>query len=233
MELKPRGSAGYFPNFFILVEDPSLSFDIGRKSIQGRQQGMLREIAYEQFRGYIREIVKYISGSIDDPDPSYDRETIFAEIDSISALESHLSRFVKRPNSQEATVVAMFFEQLGKGGFEGFNPLISGYRGRYDLYGRIGANSQVVEFKYDLAGMFRDFSDERKMFDEINTVVVWEVTERDRAIVAKRGLTLTEIGSGVLSTKTSRFPNAHYKLNLDGVNSMEVVSMRKILKPTE
>lgn len=47
LELKPRGSAGYFPNFFIVTEDPSLSFDIGRKSIQSRQQGMLREIAYE------------------------------------------------------------------------------------------------------------------------------------------------------------------------------------------
>jgi anti-sigma regulatory factor (Ser/Thr protein kinase) len=233
LELKPRGSAGYFPNFFILVEDPSLSFDIGRKSIQGRQQGMLREIAYEQFRAYIREIVKYISGSIDDPDPSYDREEIFAEIDSIATLESDVSRFLRRPNSQEATVVAMFFEQLGKGKFLNFAPLISGYRGRYDLYGRIGAKSQVVEFKFDLTGLFRDFSDERKLFDEINTVVVWEITEKDRSLVARRGLTLTEVQEGKLSSGTTRFPEAHYKLNLDGVKSIEIVAMRKILKPSE
>lgn len=233
LELKPRGSAGYFPNFFIIVEDPSLSFDIGRKSIQGRQQGMLREIAYEQFREYINDFVKYISGSIDDPDPSYDREELFAEIASIAELGSESSRFAKRPNSQEATVAAMFFEQVGKGKFASFNPHISGYRDRYDLYGRIGARSQVVEFKFDLAGLFRDFSDERKMFDEINTVVLWEVTEKDRAIVAKRGLTLTEIASGLLSGATSKFPDAHFNLNLDGVKSIEIVSMRKILKPTE
>ena len=233
LELKPRGSAGYFPNFFIIIEDPSLSFDIGRKSIQGRQQGMLREIAYEEFRRYVRDFVKYISGSVDDPDPSYDREELFAEIASIAELGSTSSKFAKRPNSQEATVAAMFFEQLGAGRFSSFTPHISGYRGRYDLYGKIGARSQVVEFKFDLAGLFRDFSEERKMFDEINTVVLWDVTEKDRAIIAKRGLTLTEIGSGILSSGSSQFPEAHFKLNLDGVKSIEIVSMRKILKPSE
>lgn len=233
LELKPRGSAGYFPNFFILIEDPSLSFDIGRKSIQGRQQGMLREIAYEQFRTYINEFVKYTSGSIDDPEPSYDREELFQEIGTIPNLESEQSRFVKRPNAQEATVAAMFFEQIGKGGFSGFSPLISGYRGRYDLYGRIGAKSQVVEFKFDLAGLFRDFSDERKMFDEVDTVVLWEITERDRSILSRRGLTLSEIGAGLLSKSSSKFPNAHYQLHIDGVNSVEIVSMKKIVKPSE
>jgi anti-sigma regulatory factor (Ser/Thr protein kinase) len=233
LELKPRGSAGYFPNFFIIIEDPSLSFDIGRKYIQGRQQGMLREIAYEQFRSYINDFVKYISGSIDDPDPSYDREELFAEISSIANLDSESSRFIKGPNSQEATVAAMFFEQIGRGDFQGFVPLISGYRERYDLYGKINARSQVVEFKFDLSGLFRDFSDERKMFDEISTVVLWDITERDRNLVERRGLTLTEIGSGLLTSGSSRFPGAHYRLNLDGVKSIEIVSMRKILKPTE
>jgi anti-sigma regulatory factor (Ser/Thr protein kinase) len=229
LELKPRGSAGYFPNFFIIIEDPSLSFDIGRKYIQGRQQGMLREIAYEQFRSYINDFVKYISGSIDDPDPSYDREELFAEISSIANLDSESSRFIKGPNSQEATVAAMFFEQIGRGDFQGFVPLISGYRERYDLYGKINARSQVVEFKFDLSGLFRDFSDERKMFDEISTVVLWDITERDRNLVERRGLTLTEIGSGLLTSGSSRFPGAHYRLNLDGVKSIEIVSMRKIL----
>ena len=233
LELKPRGSAGYFPNFFVLVEDPSLSFDIGRKSIQGRQQGMLREIAYELFKNYIRDFVKYISGAITDPDPTYDREELFAEIATIADLDSASSRFIKRPNSQEATVAAMFFEQLGKGMFEGFSPLISGYKDRYDLYGKIGSRSQVVEFKFDLTGLFRDFSDERKMFDEVNTVVLWEITEKDRNTIAKRGLTLSEVGAGLLSSQPTKFPSAHYMLNLDGVKSIEIVSMRKVLKPTE
>lgn len=71
------------------------------------------------------------------------------------------------------------------------------------------------------------------MFDEINTVILWDITERDRGLVAKRGLTLSEIGSGLLSARPSKFPNAHYTLNLDGVKSIEIVSIRKILKSAE
>ena len=233
LDLKPRGSAGYVPNFFILIEDPSLSFDIGRKAIQGRQQGMLREVAYEQFRDFINTIVKYVSGSIDDPDPTYDREALFAEIAELPDLGSNCSRFVKRPDSQEATVAGMFFEQLGRGAFEGFDPLISGTKGRYDLYARLNKKSFVVEFKFDLAGLFRDFSDERKMFDEIDLVVLWDVTERDRKIISTRGLSFSEVSKGVLGGGGARFPQAHYKLNIDGVKAVEVVCMKKLLKPGE
>ena len=137
LDLKPRGSAGYVPNFFIIIEDPSLSFDIGRKAIQTRQQGMLREIAYAEFREYINTVVKYLSGAIDDPDPIYDREELFEEIKSLPDLDFEESIFLKRPNGQEATVAGMFFEQLGKGRFGEFRPFISGYRGRYDLYGKL------------------------------------------------------------------------------------------------
>jgi hypothetical protein len=181
LELKPKGSAGYVPNFFCLIEDPSLSFDIGRKAIQSRQQGMLREVAYQQFREFINTVVKYISGSIDDPDPTYDREELFAEIRALPDLDAPgQTSFIKRPNGQEATIAGMFFEQVGKGSFEGFEPYISGYKGRYDLYGKIGNRSYVVEFKFDLAGLFRDFSDERKMFDEW---ILW-CSGRSRSVIA-------------------------------------------------
>lgn len=50
VDLRPRGSAGYVPNFFVLVDDPKLEFDIGRKSISGFQKTELTSIAYEQYR---------------------------------------------------------------------------------------------------------------------------------------------------------------------------------------
>ena len=31
IELKPGGAAGYLPNFFMIIDDPSLNFDIGRQ----------------------------------------------------------------------------------------------------------------------------------------------------------------------------------------------------------
>jgi molecular chaperone HtpG len=233
LDLKPRGSAGYVPNFFILIEDPSLSFDIGRKAIQTRQQGMLREIGYTQFREYINSAVKYLSGAIDNPDPIYDREELFEEIKSLPDLSSPDTLFIKRPNGQEATIAAMFFEQLGKGQFGEFKPYISGYRGRYDLYGKLRNRSHVVEFKFNLLGLFKDFTDERKLFDEIDVVVLWDITETDRKALSTRGLSISEVGESTFTAAASRFPQAHYKLSIDGVKTIEVVCLRKVLKPSE
>jgi len=231
LDLKPRGSAGYVPNFFILIEDPSLSFDIGRKSIQSRQQGMLRELAFKKFREFLAIASKYISGSVGDSEGSYNREELLEEIKELPDLDSPVSSFVKRPNQQEATVAGMFFEQLGRGAFAGFKPLISGYKGKYDLYGRIDKKFFVVEFKFDLFGLFRDFSDERKLFDEIDMVVVWDITERDWKALASRGLALTEIAASSFGSDGSRFPGAHYLLQLAGVKPVEVFCMHRMLKP--
>lgn len=231
LELKPRGSAGYVPNFFMLIEDPSLSFDIGRKAIQGRQQGMLREIAYGAFREFVAIASKYIGGSAADGPSPYDREELLEEIKDLPDLNSGVSQFVKRPNDQEATIAAMFFEQMGKGAFEKFEPYISGYRAKYDLFGRVGKKSFSIEFKYALKGLFRDFSDERKLFSEIDVVVLWDLRESDWKEVAKRGLELQELQKDGLVAPETRFPVVHFNLYIDGSKPIEIVCMRRILKP--
>lgn len=231
LDLKPRGSAGYVPNFFIVIEDPSLSFDIGRKAIQGRQQGMLREIAYGQFREFISIASKYIGGSISDGPSPYDREELLEEIKNLPDLGSAVSNFIKRPNDQEATVAAMFYEQLGKGVFPDFEPYISGYRAKYDLFGRVGKKSFSVEFKFALSGLFKDFSDERKLFSEIDLVVLWDIFEQDWKEVSRRGLDLQECKEGGVVPLDKRFPVVHYKLYIDGSKPIEIVCMRRLLKP--
>ncbi|MBV1795863.1 ATP-binding protein [Siccirubricoccus sp. G192] len=228
IEMKPRGSAGYVPNFFIIVDDPSLRFDIGRKSIQGRQQGMLREIAYENFREYINRTRKYMGGAVDSDATGWDRDELFEEINELPDLGSDKSRFLKRPNSQEATVAAMFFEQIGRGEFQELYPLISGYKGRYDLYAKWKNRRVVLEFKYDLAGLFRDFSDEKKMFDEINVVVIWEVTENDRILAARRAMTVEEVEGSSFAVKQI-FPGVTKTLSLGDVNPINVIELKPLL----
>src|SRR5258708_100043 len=92
IELKPRGSAGYVPNFFIIIDDPALRFDIGRKSVHGRQQGMLREIAYENFREFINITRRYMGGDIDPEIAQWDRYQVFNEVECLPDLNSQRSR---------------------------------------------------------------------------------------------------------------------------------------------
>jgi molecular chaperone HtpG len=231
IELKPRGSAGYVPNFFILVDDPLLRFDIGRKSVHGRQQGLLRQIAYENFREYINNVRKYLGGDIDTETGNWDRDETFAEVDGLPNLDSKNSRFVKRPNAQEATVAGMFFEQIGKGSFPEVFPLISGYKERYDLYARWKNRRVVIEFKYDLNGLLNDFSEEKKMFNEINVVVLWEVTEEDRRLAARRGMTVEPAQSSPLMEQQA-FPNANHRLSLGDVTPIYIVEMKQIVDPS-
>ena len=228
IELKPRGSAGYVPNFFIIIDDPTLKFDIGRKSIHGRQQGMLREIAYENFREFINITRRYMGGDIDPEIAQWDRDQVFDEVDGLPDLGSKKSRFLKRPNSQEATVAALFFEQIGRGEFKDLKPLISGYKERYDLYAKWKTRRLVIEFKYDLSGLFSDFSDERKMFNEINVVVIWEVTETDRIQAKRRGLGVEMIQESTL-VEYQGFPGASQRLTLGDANPVYVVELKKLV----
>lgn len=227
IELKPRGSAGYVPNFFVLIDDPSLRFDIGRKSVHGRQQGLLRQIAYENFREYINNVRRYLGGDIDTEAGNWDRDETFAEVEALPNLDSKTSRFAKRPNAQEATVAGMFFEQIGRGEFAEIHPLISGYKDRYDLYARWKNRRIVIEFKYDLNGLLNDFNEEKKMFNEINVVVLWEVTEEDRRLAARRGMTIEPVQTTPL-IEQQVFPRANYRLCLGDVTPIYVVEIKRI-----
>lgn len=196
--------------------------------MHGKQQGFLRQIAYENFREYINNVRKYLGGDIDTETGDWDRDETFAEVDGLPNLNSEKSRFVKRPNAQEATVAGMFFEQIGRGEFAEVSPLISGYKERYDLYARWKNRRVVIEFKYDLNGLLNDFDEEKKMFNEINVVVLWELTEEDRRLAARRGMTIEPVQTTPL-VEHQVFPHANHRLSLGDVTPIYVVEMRRIV----
>ena len=225
-DLIAKGWAGYLPNFFIVLEDPILSFDIGRKSIPSRQLGMLREIANDVFVDIIKVISKYIGGEPEIGQNGWDRTAVFNEIRSLPKLKSSKTKFTRRPSSQEATIAAIFFELLGSGEISNIKPYISGYKNKYDLYARYKNSDVVIEFKYALGSLFRDFDDEKKLFDEINIVVVWEVTEHDREVIESRGLSLEENEHRLESNIDSLF---HYSIVASYVNPIYVVCLSKLI----
>jgi molecular chaperone HtpG len=227
-EMKTKGSGGYLPNFFIVIDDPMLSFDIGRKSIPGRQLGMLRDAAAEAFRTFISSIRKYVGGEPEAEDDAWERGAVFSEIHALPSMNSKSTSFLKRPFNQEASVAAIFFELIGRGVLTGFQPLISGYKNKYDLYAKYRNSDIVVEFKQSLGGLFSDFDDEAKLFDQINVVVIWDVTEQDRKIISSRGLDLQEIEEGLTSSPSeSKF---HFNLVLGPTTPIKVLCIRRLLE---
>ena len=225
-ELRAKGSAGYLPNFFIILDDPQLSFDIGRKSIPSRQLGMLRDVASDVFRDFINGIKKYLSGEPDVQSDGWDRTAVFNEIRELASLESKMTKFLKRPSSQEATVAAIFFELMGSGVVQKIRPYVSGYKNKYDLYAKYGNSDVVVEFKYVLSALFRDFDDETKLFDEIDIVVVWEVTEKDYEVVKSRGVSLERNEGGLTGESDPLF---HYHLSLGFVRPIRVICLKELI----
>jgi molecular chaperone HtpG len=226
---KAGGSAGYLANFFIVIDDPALVFDIGRKSIQSRQQGLLRELAAKVFRKYVT-LRKFMGSEIQPTVADFDKDQLFGEIEELPNMTTAISRFRKRPNAQEAMVAALFYEQLGRNNFDELTPLISGYKEKYDLYALWGKKRVTIEFKFDVSGLLYDFSDAVKMLNEINCLVVWEVTEKDRILLAKNGINLSEIGSSSISDAKS-FPGATSYLFVENVTPTFVVEMKRILSP--
>ena len=223
IDLRPTGEAGYADNFFILIEDDGLSFDIGRKGVPPATSGKLRKIAQNEYKKYLR-YKKFIRGEAIRDNDQFEREQLFEDVKSLPDMKLDSTRFLKRPKAQEATVAALFYEYLGRGGFEGFNPYISGYRDRYDLTGRVGKKNLVIEFKYDLLGLFKDFAITRKLFNELNVVVVWEITEGDRQRAADRGIEIEEIDGDA-----EVFPEATHELIIDSCAPVEVVEMKSLL----
>lgn len=225
-DMRPKGAAGYLPNFFVIIDDPQLSFDIGRKSIPGRQLGMLREIAAEVFGSLLNSIKKYIGGEPEVDTDGWDRTAVFNEIRNMPDLESTKTRFLKRPSSQEATIAAIFFELLGSGILSGFSPYISGYKHKYDLYSMYNSSDVVIEFKFALASLFTDFDNEIKLFDEVNIVVVWEIVENDFDVVKSRGFELERIDGGLSGETNSLFD---YHLVLGPTIPIKIMCLKSLV----
>ena len=225
-EMRAKGSAGYLPNFFVIVDDPALTFDIGRKSIPSRTLGLLRDVASDVFRDFLKGIRRYIGGEPDVTTDVWDKSRAFNEIRRLPNLGSAKTRFLKRPSNQEATIAAVFFEMIGNGTIEDLEPYICGYKEKYDLYARYKNMDIVIEFKYRLAALFHDFDQEVKLFNEIDVVVVWEITEADYEVVNTRGADIEEVELGLTASNHSIF---HYNLILGQAKPIPIVCLRKLI----
>ncbi|WP_281989326.1 ATP-binding protein [Aquimarina aggregata] len=231
IEHPTTGYAGYWSNIFILFEDQHLKFDIGRKSIHGMTSRIYRHYSKEIFNEYLKYITKYVSGEVTN-NSEWDKEEIFAEIEKLIDLNNNKSKFIKSPRDQEASVSGLFYECIGNGIIKDIKPLISGYRNKYDLYAKWGNKKLVVEIKSRLKSILRDFNDEQKLFDEIDAIVCWDVSEEDEQAMSDKGINLEDISTSSLSpSNPKQIPNSTHELILSGFTKpIYIIDMKKVIE---
>jgi hypothetical protein len=223
------GYAGYWSNIFILFEDRRIKFDIGRKSIHGMQARVYKEYARAIFNEFLKYVTKYVTGEVN-VDVDWDKDETFAEIDKLINIGSDKIKFQKTPKDQEAGVAAIFYELIGKGVINQITPLISGYRSRYDLYAKWGHKKVVIDFKSRLRNVLRDFSDQTKMFDQLDCLVCWDVSEEDEQAFSDMAITLEPIIPNALVTEKRIFPHATHRLILTAyVDPIYVIDLKKVI----
>lgn len=225
------GYAGYWSNIFIIFEDPQLKFDIGRKSIHGRQAGVLNKHAKDIFNQYLKFITRYVSRDSGVNSNDWDRDEVFGQIEDMLTYNHKHSLFQKSPKGQEAQVCAMFYELVGKGVIKDLVFLTSGYKGRYDLYAKWGNKKVVIEFKSELRNILKDFNTEQKLFDEIDCVVCWDVTEEDERALHKKSISIEDVDGFSILGGNKSFPHATHELQLGGItNPVYIIDLKKVLK---
>lgn len=196
------GYRGYWANLYILLGYDGFNFDLGRKSIPGRTQGMLKEVAADKFQTFTnwREIIN-VSNKTPTRKPQQvvrtQREERFKELRRLKDLNCPEIRFEKIPDGQEAGVVSIFHELIGAGYLDNYRGYRTGYSQDYDFWGvyeaaleELGENIQtefsdqesirqdvVIEAKYDAADVITDIEKGRKYLEDIDLVVSWIIDE--------------------------------------------------------
>lgn len=226
------GYAGYWANIFIIFEDSMLKFDIGRKSINGNTKVIYKKRAKEIFDTYLNYITKYVSGDLEvQTNPIWDRDNIKAEIDSMPKLNNPLIRFKNIPSDQEASIAAIFYELIGASHIAHLEPVISGYRNRYDLYAYWKNHFIVIEFKSHLRNIIRDFDDYIKYSNEIDYIVCWDVNDDDLIALHNASLTLEEIDdSSLFPLQEEYLPETTHKIIVSPTASpIYVIDLKRVI----
>lgn len=212
------GNLGYWANIFIIFEDKSLKFDIGRKSINGNIQNIYKQYAKIIFNDFINShITKYVTGTPEmiDVNPHWDRDNVKEEIGKILPLNCDVVPFEKNPSNQEASVAAIFYELVGAGKIEKLIPIISGYKNKYDLYARWNSHFIVLEFKTNLRNIVQDFDNYVKYSNEIDYIVCWDVTDEDARVLHNANISLEKIDKKALfSQKADYLPYSTHRLSV-------------------
>ena len=143
----PSGVPAWIEQMFILIEDPDMAFDVGRKAPAGRTIQMYTKVA-RKVLGEFRTTRMFDHIRDQRTDTTLDSKSAIADIVGRVPLPANIQKltgFVLPPDRQEAAVAAMFFHLLGKGELKGYQVLRTSYGDRYDALMRFQMNEKDIE----------------------------------------------------------------------------------------
>lgn len=243
------GQTGHWYNLHILIQDDSLPFDIGRKSIPGRTQGRLRDVArkiFNEFRNFTTLMSSDPSISTNATLIQVDKNEKFDDLKKLPDLGIDGIPYIKQPDGQECAVVALFHELAAIEHLKGYHVLKTGYKETYDLWGQyevrddnVGCNHRgkvpvgkhvpiVIEFKYKLEDILMDFENSIKQFQDIDLLVCWDIDDSKFAEI--------DFQVEVISGDDALFHGTNYRLlvpstfNLGVAGEKPVISLRRLVE---
>ena len=225
------GNSGYFPNFFMIINDDSLVLDIGRKSIPESFKQDYNTVVRNVFNTFASNISPFFK---EEPDNQWSLDKAIEEVDKIPKLNNNIVKFKKSPFEQEASVAAIFFELIGlRKCFIDFVPYYSAYKNKYDLYGYYKRKFTIIEFKYHLRNIVKDFKSYKKMADELDYIVCWNVTEEDEKELSNKlnsDIKIVPIDFDNYDKSFKYMPEATHKITYSNIaNPVYVIDLKILL----
>ena len=159
---------------------------------------------------------------------------LIEEVDKIPKLNNNIVKFKKSPFEQEASVAAIFFELIGlRKCFIDFVPYYSAYKNKYDLYGYYKRKFTIIEFKYHLRNIVKDFKSYKKMADELDYIVCWNVTEEDEKELSNKlnsDIKIVPIDFDNYDKSFKYMPEATHKITYSNIaNPVYVIDLKILL----
>jgi molecular chaperone HtpG len=201
----PTGTteAGYWNNFYFLVEADWLNFDAGRKVVPGRTQEIIKRACkniWDEMRAWKTRFIGHeAEDSVDQFAETQKIQDRLAKVKEYPNLGLGKIPFAKTPQNEQATI-AVFHEILGRGLLKGYQTLDINTASTYDAVVRYSASgsdvgaqalqiwretlnkrtAQVVtyfplnlEYKYEGADILEDLEERAKYLEHIEVIVCW------------------------------------------------------------
>lgn len=185
----PTGALSYLNNVHIVL-DVNYTLGFGKRNLNPRYKGYIDAFFLEVWN-LLRNVAPYVVGDRDGRDipesQAWNKEEEIETYNHKQNFMKELPLFFRTVPQEEQEVIALFFELIGRKLLKGYFPFRIASKKTYDGLFYIDYEEgdklipnvrppqlRVVEFKYHLSELIKDFEDENKYIQDIDLLVCWD-----------------------------------------------------------